>query len=80
MAKKTLRSPEVPEFSDPEILKPTEEELCTFDNQTVTSQFLPGSAVIRPFDSHIKVDLNSETWVCFPFSPSPSVSLSHSHY
>ncbi|MFS8025565.1 hypothetical protein Hanom_Chr16g01476581 [Helianthus anomalus] len=81
--KKNLQSSDIPEFVDQNILRSSIEELSSFDDQQighlVTSQILPASVVVRPFDPKAKPDLSSEKWICFPFYPFSIGFTIHSH-
>ncbi|KAJ0681627.1 hypothetical protein HanPI659440_Chr16g0638201 [Helianthus annuus] len=62
-------------FSQQNLLKNPEKEVCAFDNADIAalraSGAFPDKAIIRPFDRSVCSDVSSREWICFlayPFS------------
>ena len=60
-------------FTQQNLLKNPEKEVCAFDNADIAalraSGAFPDNTVFRPFDRSIRSDVSSTDWICFPAYP-----------
>ncbi|KAJ0482333.1 hypothetical protein HanRHA438_Chr13g0610681 [Helianthus annuus] len=60
-------------FTQQNLLKNPEKEVCAFDNADTAalraSGAFPDNIVFRPFDRSIRSDVSSTDWICFPAYP-----------
>ncbi|KAJ0715398.1 hypothetical protein HanPI659440_Chr13g0500681 [Helianthus annuus] len=69
----TLLAMDAETFTQQNLLKNPEKEICAFDNADIAalraSGAFPDNTVFRPFDRSIRSDVSSTEWVCFPAYP-----------